>query len=181
MTTTRLHTIAVADATGQTADLFGAIRKAVGKVPNAYATIGSNSPAVLAQALQTNATLKQGSLSGKELEAINLAVSEYSGCDYCVAAHTLTATKMAGYSVEETQQLRRGSFPEDAKIDALTRFALELVGTRGTVPAQSVQAIRAAGFSDTQIVEAIQAISAILFTNMVNRVNDTTLDFPAVV
>jgi hypothetical protein len=28
-------------------------------VPNAYATIGSNAPAVLAQALQTNAALKK--------------------------------------------------------------------------------------------------------------------------
>lgn len=178
--TTRLHTIATQDATGQTAELFGAIRKAVGKVPNAYATIGSNSPAVLAQALQTNAVLKQGSLSAKELEAINLAVSEHSGCDYCLAAHTLSATKLAGYSIEQTQQLRRGSFPEDAKIDSLTRFAVELVSTSGTVPASAVEAVRAAGYTDAQIVEAIQAISAILFTNMINRVNDTTLDFPAV-
>ena len=94
--TTRLHTLPAQDATGQAAELFGAIRKAVGKVPNAYATIGSNSPAVLAQALQTNRVLQQGSLSAKELEAINLAISEHSGCDYCLAAHTLTATKLAG-------------------------------------------------------------------------------------
>jgi hypothetical protein len=38
-------------------------------------------------------------------------------------------------------------------------------------------AVRAAGYSDAQIVEAV---SANLFTNMINRVNDTTLDFPAV-
>jgi len=177
--TTRLHTIAPENATGQTAELFGAIRKAVGKVPNAYATVGSNAPAVLANALQTNQLLKKGALSARELEAINLAVSEHSGCDYCVAAHTL-AGKAAGYSGAQMRQLREGSYPDDAKIDALTRFALELVGTRGTVPAQSLEAVRAAGYSDGQVVEAIQAISAILFTNMVNRVNDTTLDFPAV-
>ncbi|HBD35196.1 MAG TPA: alkylhydroperoxidase, partial [Cupriavidus sp.] len=88
--TTRLHTIAVQDATGQTAELFGALRGGIGKVPNAYATIGSNAPAVLAQALQTNAALKKGNLSARELEAINLSVSEHSGCDYCLAAHTLT-------------------------------------------------------------------------------------------
>ncbi|MEN5424341.1 carboxymuconolactone decarboxylase family protein [Comamonas aquatica] len=178
--TTRLHTLPAQDATGQAAELFGAIRKAVGKVPNAYATIGSNSPAVLAQALQTNRVLQQGSLSAKELEAINLAISEHSGCDYCLAAHTLTATKLAGYTEEQTRQLRRGSYPEDAKTDALVRFVVELVSTRGTVPDTCVNAVRAAGFNDTQIVEAIQAISAILFTNMINRVNDTTLDFPAV-
>ncbi|CAG2157952.1 carboxymuconolactone decarboxylase family protein [Cupriavidus numazuensis] len=177
--TTRLHTIPVQDATGQTAELFGAIRKAIGKVPNAYATIGSNAPAVLANALQTGQILKNGALSARELEAINLAVSEHTGCDYCVAAHTLMG-KLAGYSGQQMRQLREGSYPDDVKIDALVRFVLELVGTRGTVPAESVQAVRAAGYTDGQIVEVIQAMSAILFTNMVNRVNDTTLDFPAV-
>ncbi|CAG9179886.1 carboxymuconolactone decarboxylase family protein [Cupriavidus pinatubonensis] len=177
--TTRLHTIPVQDATGQTAELFGAIRKAIGKVPNAYATIGSNAPAVLANALQTGQILKNGALSARELEAINLAVSEHTGCDYCVAAHTLMG-KLAGYSGQQMRQLREGSYPDDVKIDALVRFVLELVSTRGTVPAESVQAVRAAGYTDGQIVEVIQAMSAILFTNMVNRVNDTTLDFPAV-
>ncbi|SDC98837.1 uncharacterized peroxidase-related enzyme [Cupriavidus sp. YR651] len=177
--TTRLHTIAIEDATGQTAELFGAIRKAVGKVPNAYATIGSNAPAVLAQALQTGQVLKSGTLSARELEAINLSVSQATQCDYCLAAHTLMA-KGAGYTTEQTRQLRQGNYPEDAKIDALTRFAVELVTTRGTLPASSVDGLKAAGYTDRQVVEAVQAISAILFTNMINRVNDTTLDFPAV-
>ncbi|RLK45115.1 carboxymuconolactone decarboxylase family protein [Cupriavidus plantarum] len=173
----RLNSIAVNDATGQTAELFGAIKKAVGKVPNAYNAIGANAPAVLANALATGQLLKQGKLSAREQEAINLSVSEASGCEYCLAAHTLTG-KMSGYTVEQTQQLRRGSFPDDAKIDALVRFALEIVTTRGTLPAVAVERVKAAGYDDRQIVEAIQAISAILFTNMINRVNDTTLDFP---
>lgn len=177
--TTRLHTAPVQQATGQAAELFGVIRKAVGKVPNTYATIGSNAPAALALALQADQVLKGGALSALELEAINLSVSEHSGCDYCVAAHSLTG-KMAGYTEAQTRQLRRGSYPDDAKIDALTRFVVEVVSTRGTLPAASLEAVRVAGYSDVQIVEAIQAVSAILFTNMVNRVNDTTLDFPAV-
>ena len=49
----RLHTINPAEATGQAAQLFAAIKGAVGKVPNAYAVIGSNAPEVLAHALQT--------------------------------------------------------------------------------------------------------------------------------
>lgn len=177
--TTRLHTAPVQQATGQAAELFGTIRKSLGKVPNMYATIGSNAPAVLAQTLHAGEVVKGSSLSARELEAINLSVSEHSGCDYCVAAHTMIA-KLAGYSAEETRQLRQGSYPQDARTDALVQFALELVRTRGTLPAASVEAVRAAGFNDTQIVEAVHAVGAILFTNMINRVNDTTLDFPAV-
>lgn len=174
----RLHTIPVAEAAGDLAGLFAAIKNAVGKVPNAYATLGSNSPALLAQLLRTNAVLSNESqIDRRELEAINLAVSESSGCDYCLAAHTL-AGKAAGYSQGQMQLLRHGRYADDAKIDALIHFARHLVTTTGTLPATELEAVRAAGYGDREIVEAIGAISAILFTNMLNRVNDTTLDFP---
>ena len=82
----RLQTANVDDATGELAVLYSAIKRAVGKVPNAFATLGSNSPAILAHVLQTGAVLEsKGSLSRRELEAINLAVSENTGCDYCVS------------------------------------------------------------------------------------------------
>ncbi|ELY2798192.1 carboxymuconolactone decarboxylase family protein [Cronobacter dublinensis] len=175
----RLHTLTESDATGKTAQLFSAIKGSMGKVPNAYLTIGSNSPDVLGQMLQLNAALHKGSLSARELEAINLAVSEESGCDYCLAAHTLMAKK-AGYTDEQTLELREARFSGDARIDALVQFVQYLVSTRGTVSADRVASFREAGFSDQQVVETLGAVSAILFTNMVNRVNDTVVDFPKV-
>lgn len=174
----RLQTANINDATGELAVLYGAIKRAVGKVPNAFATLGSNSPAILAHVLQTGALLEsKGSLSRRELEAINLAVRANTGCDDCVAAHTLMG-KAAGYTAEQARALRAGSYPDDVKIDALVKFALSLVKTSGTLPAQDLALVRDAGFNDGQIVEAIAAISAILFTNMLTRTNDTTLDFP---
>ena len=103
----RLAEIREQDATGKAAEIFAGIKKAVGKVPNAYLTIGGHSPAALQQALAHNAMLSKSSLNAKELEAINLAVSEATGCDYCLAAHTLMAKK-AGYSGEQIHALRRG-------------------------------------------------------------------------
>ena len=174
----RLTTIAnLADAPEASAALFAGIKKAMGKVPNAYATVGSSAPNVLAHVLQTNAVLKQGELSALELEAINLAVSEASQCDYCLAAHTMTS-KMAGYTAEQIMQLRKGGLEGNPKIDALAKFALTLVTSKNTLSAEAVDSVKNAGYSDRQILEAILAISAILFTNMVNRVNDTVLDFP---
>lgn len=173
----RLQTINPEQATGKTAQLFGAIKSAMGKVPNAYIAIGANSPEVLSQALQHNAALRKGALSAKELEAINLAVSEATGCDYCLAAHTLMAKK-AGFSAEQIKALRAADYAQDRRFDALTRFARTVVTTRGTLPAADVDALRAEGFTDQQVVEIISAISAILFTNMINRVNDTVVDFP---
>lgn len=173
----RLQSINPEQATGKTAQLFGAIKSAMGKVPNAYVTIGANSPEVLSQALQHNAALRKGALSAKELEAINLSVSEATGCDYCLAAHTLMAKK-AGFTPEQIKALRAADYAEDSHFHALTRFARTVVTTRGTLPAADVEALRAEGFTDQQVVEIISAISAILFTNMINRVNDTVVDFP---
>ncbi|MFC5435300.1 carboxymuconolactone decarboxylase family protein [Rhodanobacter umsongensis] len=176
---TRLHTLAHDQADQETAELFDTIKRSIGKLPNVYATIGSNAPAVLAHVLGTGAALAKSSLSKREQEAINLAVSEATGCDYCVAAHTMTG-KLAGYTAEQARELRTGSFVQDARIDALVKFALHLVQQRGTLDAAAVDALKATGFNDRQLVEIPLVVSAILFTNMVNRINDTTLDFPKV-
>ncbi|CDK92271.1 peroxidase-like protein [Klebsiella pneumoniae RYC492] len=53
----RLADIREQDATGKAADIFAGIKKAMGKVPNAYLTIGGHSPAALQQALAHNAML----------------------------------------------------------------------------------------------------------------------------
>ena len=131
----RLADIREQDATGKAADIFAGIKKAMGKVPNAYLTIGG------------------------------------------LAAHTLMAKK-AGFSSEQIHALRRGEYAEETQLDALVKFAQTLVTTTGTLPEADVAALRNAGFSDQQVIEIISAVSAILFTNMVNRVNDTVVDFP---
>jgi alkylhydroperoxidase family enzyme len=88
--------------------------------------------------------------------------------------------KLAGLSADEMKQVRAGSATGDAKRDALVTYVQTLVGTRGTVPEAAVDAVRAAGYTDRQLIEINLAIASITFTNLVNRVNDTTLDFPAV-
>lgn len=175
----RLAEVREQDATGKAADMFAVMKKMMGKVPNAYLTIGMHAPEVLAQVMQQSAMLQKSSLSAKEREAINLAVSDATGCDYCLAAHHLLAKK-AGYSVEQIHALRRGDYPEDAHLDALVKFVQTLVTTRGTLPEGQVFALRNAGYTDQQVIEILNAVSAILFTNMVNRVNDTVVDFPKV-
>ena len=56
----RLASITENEAAGKAAQLFSAIKGSMGKVPNAYLTIGGNSPEVLGQMLQLNATLHKG-------------------------------------------------------------------------------------------------------------------------
>jgi AhpD family alkylhydroperoxidase len=173
----RLFTQPVSEATGHAAQLFTAIKGAIGKVPNAYATAGSNSPVALEAALNLDGALRKGSLSAKEIEAVKLAVSQDADCGYCLAAHTLMGGK-AGLSGDTMLAVRHGKPSGDAKIDALAAFAHSVNSTSGDVPAPVVIAVKEAGYSDAQIVDALLAVAAITFTNLLNRVNATPLDFP---
>lgn len=175
----RLTTIRPEEATGATAEVFAKIKKAVGKVPNAYATIGTQSPEALGAALAFDAAVAASTLGKADIEVIKLTVSEYAGCDYCVAAHTLMG-KLAGLTSDQMKQVRAGATTGDAARDALVAYVRTLVGTHGTVPVAVVDAVRAAGYTERQLIEINLAIASITFTNLVNRVNDTTLDFPAV-
>jgi len=175
----RLTTIRPEEATGAAAEVFAKIKKTVGKVPNTYATVGTHTPEALSAALAFDAAVAASTLGKADIEVIKLAVSEYVGCDYCVAAHTLMG-KLAGLSADDMKQVRAGVATGDAKRDALVTYVRTLVGTRGTVLEAVVDAVRAAGYTERQIIEINLAIASITFTNLVNRVNDTTLDFPTV-
>lgn len=174
----RLQTVGIAEAAGPAADLFSSIKAAFGAVPKAFLTVGSNSPLALSAALALDASVHRSSLSVKEIEVIKLAVSETAGCDYCLAAHT-SIGRQAGLSRAAMLAARFGEPSDNRRFDALADFSRALAGTRGTVPAAVAAAVRAAGYTDQHIVDALLAVASITFNNLVNRVNDTPLDFPA--
>jgi len=65
--------------------IFDQLEKAVGFVPNLYATYAHSDTALENFLNFANA---KTSLSNKEKEAVNLAVSQVNNCSYCLAAHT---------------------------------------------------------------------------------------------
>lgn len=174
----RISVPGINQATGTAAEVFARIRKAAGSVPNTYAALGALSPDALKAMLAADAVSAAGSLSRKDRETINLIVSEVVGCDYCANAHSYLG-KLAGLSVETLHQLRLGKPTGDAKRDALARFVRVLAQDRGTVPRAEFDAIKAAGYTDAQLAEISLAFAVITFTNVFNRLNDTTIDFPA--
>ncbi|MHC8324568.1 carboxymuconolactone decarboxylase family protein [Pseudomonas sp. B14-6] len=175
----RLNVVSVDEATGHTAEVFASIKRAFGAVPNAFLVAGTNSPLALEAALALDGALHKGSLSVKEIEVIKLAVSQTSGCDYCLAAHTVIG-KGAGLKNDEILAARHSTSSGNIKFDALSKFARTLVSTSGTISADTVNTVKHAGYSDQQIMDILLAVTSITFTNLINRVNDTPLDFPAV-
>ncbi len=169
----------VASATGATAEVYAQVKQAAGSVPNLFVALGALSPEVLKAFLNAEGVLASGTLNKQEVETIKLLVSELTGCDYCVAAHTLLG-KMTGLSPETLKLIRAGQPTGDARRDALVRFVRNLQQTSGTISADEFAAIKAAGYTDAQLAEITLAIALTVFTNTFNRINDTDVDFPPV-
>jgi uncharacterized peroxidase-related enzyme len=165
--------------TGPSGQVYAQIKKAIGSVPNAFAAIAAHGPAALKAVLSADTVLAGGTLPKRDQEVIKLVISAAGGCDYCVAAHSHLA-KLAGLKPEVLQQIREGEPTGDARRDALVGFVRKLAQSSGTVSDEDFAAIKAAGYSDAQLVEISLAFATTVFTNVFNRINDTEIDFPAV-
>jgi alkylhydroperoxidase family enzyme len=55
-----------------------------------------------------------------------------------------------------------------------------VVQDRGHLSDAQVQTVRAAGFSDAEVLELIASVVANIFTNYVNNIAATVVDFPLV-
>ena len=165
--------------TGPSGQVYAQIKKAISSVPNTFAAIAAHGPAALKSVLAADTVLATGTLTKRDQEVIKLVISAAGGCDYCVAAHNHLA-RLAGLKPEELRQIRDGRPSGDAKRDALVGFVRKLATSSGTVSDDDFAAIKAAGYSDAQLVEISLAFATTVFTNVFNRINDTEIDFPAV-
>jgi uncharacterized peroxidase-related enzyme len=168
------------DASSASADrkaLLTQIHGAFGATPNMFKAV-ANSPAALQSMWGAFGALGGGVIPAKLGEQIAVAVADRNACEYCLAAHTALGRK-AGASAEEMSAAQNGD-AADPKTAAALRFALKLVDARGQVNEGDVQAVRAAGYSDQEIVEILAHVALNLFTNYVNVAFAVPVDFPAV-
>ncbi|HAS43844.1 MAG TPA: alkylhydroperoxidase [Microscillaceae bacterium] len=161
----------------ETQGIFDALKKKVGMVPNLYATT-AHSHAGLVSLLTLGENLDGGEFNAKEGEAIALAVAETNACTYCLSAHTAIG-KMVGFNEDETVQLRTGEIA-DAKLSALTKLAKSLTENRGHADQALIDNFLAAGYSKAALVELVGHVVKNTFTNYINHIADTTVDFPVV-
>lgn len=158
--------------------LLQAVEKQLGSVPNLFRLVGT-SPAALEGYLAMMGALAKGALPAATRERIALAVAEFNGCGYCLAAHTYLGKHLAKLDDAEIAANRAGT-SHDAKADAAVRFAVDVARGRGHVDATALAGVRAAGWSDAQVIEIVQHVALNTWTNYVNEVAGTSIDFPAV-
>src|SRR5947199_8306732 len=80
----------IANAPESSRPLLARVHKALGFVPNLYATF-AESPAVLEGYVALSASLDKGALSPTERQLVEIAVSTENRRTYCVAAHPTPA------------------------------------------------------------------------------------------
>jgi uncharacterized peroxidase-related enzyme len=157
--------------------ILDAVQKQLGVVPNMFRLIAL-SPAALQGFSANNGALTK-TLDVKTRERIALAVAQVNGCDYCLSAHSYLALNLAKISPDEVARNRKGE-SGDPKANAAVRFAAEIVRERGHIAEADIKAVRDAGFSDGQIVEILAVTAENIFTNLLNVVAETDIDFPVV-
>jgi uncharacterized peroxidase-related enzyme len=173
----RLAVPAVAAAPDASKPILDAVQRQLGVVPNLFRVIAA-SPAAL-QGYTANSSALSKALDVKTRERIALAVAQVNGCDYCLSAHTYLGANLAKLAPEEIALNRQGG-SSDRKADAAVRFAVKVANDRGHVGDADLEAVRGAGFGDGEIVEIVALVAENVFTNFLNEVAKTEIDFPIV-
>ena len=176
---TRIHIPSTIDeAPAASRPLLEAVKKQLGIVPNLFRLV-AKSPIALDGYLAMNGALNKGTLPAATRERIALAVAEINGCNYCLSAHTYLAKNVAKLDDSEITANRSGA-SNDPKADAAVHFAARITSVRGHINDADLSAVRLAGYDDAQIIEIVQHVAINTWTNYMNEVAATDIDFPVV-
>lgn len=173
----RIQPIDPASANPATAAHLDTARKMFGATPNLVAT-AAHSSAALGAMLTLFANVGKTSLGGKTGELIAIAIAQSNGCSYCLAAHTAIGGSL-GLSAAALAEARHAASPE-AKTAALLELAVAINQSRGRISDDTLTDARAAGITDAEVIEVVAHVALNVFTNYVNNVAETTVDFPEV-
>jgi len=154
-------------------EIFDSLHKALGFVPNLYATIGYSDNGLKRYLDFQNA---KTSLSNREKEAVNLIVSQVNGCIYCQSAH-LVLGKMNGFDETQLLDIRKGK-SEDPKLNALIKLAADLTKNRGRASSENVEDFFNHGYTKESLVDLILQISDKTAMNYLHNLTKVPVDFP---
>jgi len=173
----RIAQLDPAQATGKTKQLFDNVHAKLGVVPNLFRVLG-NAPAALEGYLTFSGALAGGSLNASVREQIALTVAESNMCSYCLSAHTHLGAKIGLTQNEIVGAIHAAAVT--AKTDSVLKLARSIVVQRGEVSDSDLERARSCGLTDGEIVETIANVALTIFTNYVNHVARTLVDFPEV-
>ena len=135
----------------------------------------ANSSALLRGYLELSRAMKRSHLDRRVSERVSLAVQEWLGCDYCLAAHT-EAARGVGLSDLDIELARQGT-ATDPKIAALVALGQQVAAAPSEVSDEQVAELRELGWRDEQIADVVGLVALNVLTgsfNLVAGIHSTT-------
>ena len=154
--------------------IFDNLQKGLGFVPNLFATYAYSDTALENYLTFSNA---KTSLTAKEKEVVNLAVSQVNNCVYCLSAHTAIG-KMNGFTEEQILELRAGEASFNEKLDALAQLSRNITINRGATDANVLENFFNAGYTKGNLVDVISLVGDKTISNYLHKTTQVPVDFP---
>lgn len=164
-------------AEGAAKELLDGVQAALGATPNLMRTL-AQAPAALEAYLGLSKSLSAGPFTNAVREQVALAIAGANHCDYCASAHTLLG-RNAGVPDGELQANLEGR-SSTPHTQALLDLARTIVDKRGFASDADLVQARDAGVSDAEVVALVAEVALNTFTNYLNHVAQTEVDFPHV-
>lgn len=146
------------------------VQKANGFIPNLIGVL-ANSPQALEVYQEVGKINSRTSLSPEEIEVVQITAAAHNGCDFCVAGHTKIGTLKLKMPENVLNALRaRTTIEDNAKYQALAQFTMQLIDKRGKVSDEELAAIKAAGYSEQNILDVVLGVALATLCNYANNV-----------
>ena len=152
-----LQTVKPENATGEVAAIYAQIQEAWGNVPTAIQVFSSN-PVLLKQQWEYYGSIMQHpTLSMPLTTCIRMLVSQAGNCGYCIDMNAGMLINMAGWTPEQVAAIRADykNSPLSDKEKTLLNLVLKSTTDSNNVNASDLQAARTAGWSDSEILDAV--------------------------
>ena len=156
--------------------LLEASNKAFGRLPGLHKVMAESPQALQAYQL-LHKLFTETEFDADELTVVWQTINVEHECHYCVPAHTGIAKKMK-VSDEISNALRDETPLPSEKLEALRKFTLQMLRSRGNVTEEQLQAFFAAGYGHRAVLDIILGLAQKVMSNYTNQVAETPLDEP---
>ncbi len=159
-----------AEATGELADLYRRFGNGDGTVDNVLKVHSLNPPSLEAHcALYAQSMHRPGPVSRAEREMVGVAVSRANGCGYCLEHHAVGLERLLPEDRRSVAgALKRGDASGlSAREAAMVAYSEKLTREPASMSRGDVEALRAAGLSDREILDVCQAAAYFAYANRI--------------
>lgn len=163
-------------AEGPQKDILERAKKEVGFIPNMYADM-ANLPGYLETYLVGYKRFRdQAGFTPAEQDLVFMVISRRNGCDYCMAAHSMLADKVAKMDAEVLAAVRASEEIPDAKLQALAVFTDAMLESNGYPSQDDLDTFKAAGYTDINAMGIVLALAVKTLSNYSNHIFNTPVD-----